>query len=440
MPAGSATPVSPVRVGVVSFHSSTETRAILHAVRSLGHEPVWLREDNTRTWIHDGRIRFRPDVDVVVNRLLASKADRPLDDLGLVMSYATARPVLNPPVPFLRAIHKYAAGATLAAAGLPVPTTSMAFTTTPGRGDDPIPGMAVHKPVIGTNGIGLDLVEPGATAPARIDGRRVLRQEFLPPTGDQPFDVRVYVVAGRIVGAMKRYAPAGDWRTNVARGGTVEDASDQLPPAAARYATQATRVIGLDYAGVDLLHHDGNWYILEVNPTAGFKGLFAATGTNPAPYIAQLAIQRAGRTVAAGDVADLTGTLDGATPAPTSAASCTRQPGPPATRRVMVSGPRGVERATARIDARAERSRIDADLASAIGTGPRTGRHPPVPREPADHAAQEVELDIRLGNRWHTTTAAVEDRSRQDHRILVGKDLAASGSDEACGQGARSRR
>ncbi|TKX82906.1 30S ribosomal protein S6--L-glutamate ligase, partial [Halorubrum sp. SS5] len=90
-----------------------------------------------------------------------------------------------------------------------------------------------------------------------------------------------------IVGSMYRYAPEGDWRTNVALGGAVEDATDDMPEEAADTALYAAEVMGLDYAGVDLVEGYDGWYVLEVNPTAGFKGLFEATGTSPAPYIAK---------------------------------------------------------------------------------------------------------------------------------------------------------
>jgi len=47
--------------------------------------------------------------------------------------------------------------------------------------------------------------------------------------------------------------PEGDWRTNVALGGAVEDATDDMPTEAADTALYAADVMGLDYAGVDLV-------------------------------------------------------------------------------------------------------------------------------------------------------------------------------------------
>jgi hypothetical protein len=65
----------------------------------------------------------------------------------------------------------------------------------------------------------------------------------------------------------------------------LEDATESLPDAVEEIARTATAAVGLDCAGVDLIEGEDDWAILEVNPTAGFKGLFQATGRSPAPVI-----------------------------------------------------------------------------------------------------------------------------------------------------------
>jgi RimK family alpha-L-glutamate ligase len=419
-------PPTGIRVGVLSFHNSKETKAILNAVRALGHEPVWLREENTRTWTTDGQVHFDPDVDVVANRLLTTKASHPLDDLGVAASYDAARPVLNAPDAVLRAVHKYGAAATLAAAGLPVPDAYMAFAHQTINEDTPVDGRTVHKPAIGTNGGRMTVVEADEAVAPTVARRRAFLQQFFDAGEARPFDVRVYVVGDRVVGAMKRYAPAGEWRTNVALGGEVEDFTDALPEAAAGLARRATEVLGLDYAGVDLLQRDGEWYVLEVNATAGFKGLFEATGVSPAPAIARLAIERAEGRVDDDRVAELATTLDDSVP------ECRPEPAaPPATpetvgytERVVVSGGGALEHAVAKADTGAQRTSIDVDLAAAVGAGPlvdttrvrsgttRTGTKRPL-----------VDLSILVGDRWHTTTASVEDRSHMRYPVLLGRDV-----------------
>ena len=54
------------RIGVLSPHNSKETKAILNAVRALGHEPVWIRDENVASWIEGGRVRLSPRVDALV--------------------------------------------------------------------------------------------------------------------------------------------------------------------------------------------------------------------------------------------------------------------------------------------------------------------------------------------------------------------------------------
>jgi hypothetical protein len=116
---------------------------------------------------------------------------------------------------------------------------------------------------------------------------------------------------------MNRYAPEGDWRTNVALGGDVEDATGTLNDEVETIAKRATDVVGLDYAGVDIVEGEDGYYVLEVNPTAGFKGLFKATGRSPAPHIARLAIERAGGDVEGEKVYELSSVLDDSPPSAT---------------------------------------------------------------------------------------------------------------------------
>lgn len=416
-----------VRVGVLSFHNSKETKAILNAVRALGHEPVWLREENARSWIEAGSLRFDPDVDVVANRLLTTKAAQPLDDLGIATSYAASRPVLNPPPVVVRAMHKYGAAATLTAAGVPVPDAYIAFThRTINEGNRLTSEKAVHKSAIGTNGDRMTVVDADDTVSPLIARRRAFLQEFIGTDAERSFDVRAYVVGDRIVAAMKRYAPADEWRTNVAVGGAVEDFTDNLPAEAARLSREAADVLDLDYAGVDLLCRDGAWYVLEVNVTAGFKGLFEATGISPAPHIAGLAIERAGGRVDSDRVAALSTVLDDSVPECKPALN----PEPEEltmigyTERVTVgAGQRAVD-VVAKSDTGARRTSIDFDIAAEIGAGPivdtvyvksgsRTGRQ----KRPL------VEIDVKIGDRWQTVTASIENRSHMSYPVLLGRDV-----------------
>ena len=82
------------------------------------------------------------------------------------------------------------------------------------------------------------------------------------------------VAGGRIVGAAKRIAPPGEWRTNVALGASVVTA--EPPPVAAELALAAARASGLDLVGVDLLPTGpGGYCVLELNGAVDFRPVYA---------------------------------------------------------------------------------------------------------------------------------------------------------------------
>jgi RimK family alpha-L-glutamate ligase len=423
-----ATDGSGVRVGVLSLHNSKETKAILNAIEDLGHDPYWLREENTAVRLDDGAVELEPDVDVVANRLLLSNTEQPSEALGLAKIYDSVRPILNGPSAVMTAIHKFSTATALADAGLAVPDALLALSNDRlNDGRDDFGEEAVYKTAIGTHGGGTWKVGPDEPVNPRVGDRQAFLQELIERDEGQHRDLRVYVVGDRIVGAMNRYAPKNDWRTNVALGGDVEDATERLPREVANMAREAADVVGLDYAGVDLIEgHDG-WNVLEVNPTAGFKGLFKATGRSAAPYIAQLAIERGGGTVDEARVEDLTVSLDDSVPACKPRPKDTRPSEPVVigyTEEVIVSGTSGSKTVVAKSDTGATRTSIDTRLAAEIGAGPiksiarvKSGSSKSARSRPV------VDVVVGVGGNRHTVTASIEDRGHMDYPVLLGRDI-----------------
>jgi len=106
---------------------------------------------------------------------------------------------------------------------------------------------------------------------AWYDATRALAQKLVAPRG---YDLRIVVAGGRVVGAVKRIAAPGEWRTNVALGARREPVS---PPEEARMiALGAAAAVGGDLVGIDLLPSDlGTWVVLEVNGAVDFNGMYA---------------------------------------------------------------------------------------------------------------------------------------------------------------------
>jgi RimK family alpha-L-glutamate ligase len=418
----------PVRVGVLSLHNSKETKAILNAIEDLGHETEWLRRENTAVAIKNGEVRIEPEVDVIANRLLLSNTEEPAEGLGLATTFNRLRPMLNQPGAVLTAIHKFATAVTLADWNIKVPDALLALSN--GRlnqGRERFGEEGVYKTAIGTHGGGTWKVDLTTPVNPKVGNRQAFLQSFVEHGEGPPRDLRVYVVDEQVIGAMNRFAPEGEWRTNVALGGDVEDMTGELPTEARETALYATEVIGLDYAGVDLIEGKDGWYVLEVNPTAGFKGLYQATGHSPAPYIARLAIERAGGTVDDDRVRDLAATLDDSTPSAKPPSAATQAEDTPLIgyiEEVVVSGTSGSQTTLAKSDTGATRTSIDTSLAAEIGAGPiksmtrvRSGS------TKGGKARPVVDLVIGIGGRQHTVTASVEDRSHMDYPLLLGRDI-----------------
>ena len=418
----------PVTVGVLSLHSSKETKAIINTVNELGHEGVWLREENLVVNIKDNGIVVEPNVDVIVNRLLLSKTEQPSELLGLAKSLGRLRPMLNRPENVLTAFHKFATATAMGDTDVRIPDALLALDADRLNdertrfGDE-----VVYKTAIGTHGGGTWKIGPGETVNPRVGDRFAFLQELIEQNEEHRHsDLRVYIVDDEIVAAMNRYAPENDWRTNVALGGDVEGV-EEVPEEAAKMALEAADILGLDYAGVDLVKGVKGWYLLEVNPTAGFKGLFKATGVSPAPQIAKLAIETGGGEVDDETVERLSAVLDDSMPPDVprrrpSAREDRKTIG--YTEEVLVSGTSGTERVVSKSDTGASRTSIDTRLAAKIGAGPiKSMTKVKSGSVKGGKARPVVDIVVGIGGDRHTVAASLEDRGHMEYPLLLGRDI-----------------
>jgi len=152
----------------------------------------------------------------------------------------------------------------------------------------------VMKLLSGTQGIGVILAESMQAIEATLDtlwslGQDILLQECIKESVGR--DVRVIVIGGRIVAAMRRQARIGEFRANIHRGGV--GTAVKLTSDYERAARRAAKIVGLEIAGVDLLESNEGPKVIEVNSSPGLEGIEAATGVNVAreiiDHIAQVA-------------------------------------------------------------------------------------------------------------------------------------------------------
>jgi len=186
----------------------------------------------------------------------------------------------------------------LSRAGLGLPKTVF---TNYSKDTDDILNAVGGAPVIiklleGTQGLGVVLAENKKAASSVIEAfhglkARVIVQEFIKEAGGA--DIRAFIVNGEVVGAMKRQAKEGEFRSNLHRGGSSQVI--KLSRKEKTAAITAAKKMGLGVAGVDMLQSSRGPLILEVNSSPGLEGIEKATGVDVAGKIVEFLEQNSGK-------------------------------------------------------------------------------------------------------------------------------------------------
>ena len=191
--------------------------------------------------------------------------------------------VLNPASAIERCADKFYTCSLLEDAGIPAPRTIVAE-----KYKDAMKAFLelkdiVVKPLFGSLGVGMLRVNERDLAyrlfTALDFGRNVyFIQEFIPHENQ---DIRTFVLGDEVIASMKRLGKS--WKTNVARGASIQahGLGDELKDICVR----AAKVVGCEYAGVDLIERAGGFNVVEVNSIPGWKALQSVANTNIAGKI-----------------------------------------------------------------------------------------------------------------------------------------------------------
>ncbi len=141
----------------------------------------------------------------------------------------------------------------------------------------------VFKQAKSSYGMGVKLAENAEQVKNFIRGTKedMLLQEYVKESHGR--DLRVNVVGGKALCAVERSSDG--FCSNVLQGGKMTAA--ELTEDAAKLAVTATKAVGADFAGVDLLFRDGGYTVCEVNTSAHFGTVKEVTGINLADAIAE---------------------------------------------------------------------------------------------------------------------------------------------------------
>lgn len=113
----------------------------------------------------------------------------------------------------------------------------------------------------------------------------IIVQEYLPIE----YDIRVLVVGYQALGAVRRYIPEGDFRSNLSLGAKGESIAltEEMKSMAEKIAQRTKNCI----LGVDFIEHNGQLYILEINECAGFGKFMKYSGIDPMKELVSYLVQ-----------------------------------------------------------------------------------------------------------------------------------------------------
>ena len=200
--------------------------------------------------------------------------------------------VMNSTYPFRRSRDKYATQYTLHAADIPIPTT---FTTESlARAYEMTEEMlpVIFKPILSSMGRGsmkfndTDLAFNAYKMLDRLYAPMII-QGYIQTPGR---DIRVFIIGDECVGAVYKYIPEGQWKSNLAQGGKMVE--EEMNPEIIELGFKAARAMGLDYCGVDILESPEGPVVLEVNAAPGWQGLKEATSKEIAELIVRYGVEQ----------------------------------------------------------------------------------------------------------------------------------------------------
>lgn len=269
-----------MKIDVFSQEGTDGAKAISNCIESFGHKSDVLYPDNM-LFSSTEEYGATNNMDALVNWKIITG-----DDMKYLTHMKLAEnnvPIVNSSDAMMIAIDKSATASLLSQNGIPTPN----FTYS--SNEDMFPEFKdkmVYKPNMDNGGSGVEIVK----STSEIDNGGLV-QPYLEMKDNQS-DVRVAVVGDNAVSSYRRVSPQNDFRTNGGIGGTSKEyePSEDMK----QLAVKATKTVGLDCAGVDIMNVQDSMYVIEVNAPFYLTGVWKANRHNVGADIARLALEKIG--------------------------------------------------------------------------------------------------------------------------------------------------
>ena len=256
-----------------------------HNVRVVDYMRCYMNITSRKPTVYYGGASLEK-VDAIIPRIGASNT---FYGTAVVRQFETMNCFcVNPSIAISNSRDKLRSMQILAEAGINMPVTGFASHTKDIEGVIESVGSTplVMKLLQGTQGQGIVLAETRKAAESVMSAFRqldadIMVQEFVKESSG--VDIRAFVIGSKVVAAMKRTAPQGEFRSNLHMGATVEKIV--LTNEEVQVAVRAANILGLSIAGVDLMRSDRGPLILEVNSSPGLQGIETCTKLDVAKQI-----------------------------------------------------------------------------------------------------------------------------------------------------------
>lgn len=299
----------PLKIGILTFHGGRprlglDDLMIAHAARKMGHNVKtyftkhfqFTFNNNELGLLYKSKTFNPPDVIITRPNILVDV------DLHLaIVKHLQLMGVrlFNKSLSISRAKNKLRTFQILAHHNLPIPKTVVLNNV---EYIDRSIDMLGSFPLImklsqGSFGNGVSILESKRSMRSMLDlviassqtrTPHILIQEYVREA--KGTDMRVFVVGGKIIAAMERKAPRGEFRANFQKGGSV--ALVDLTPEEKKISLAAAEVLGLEVAGVDIIRTQSGPKILEVNSNPGTQGITLASGVDVSAAIVEYAVEK----------------------------------------------------------------------------------------------------------------------------------------------------
>ena len=290
------------KIAIFTDDAGWHGKQLQHAFKNLGYDSIFVSLTNCRFNLENQKLpifipEFEAELPVAV--FVRGVPGGSLEEVVLYLDFLHALKILGIPVyndanAVERSVDKAMTSFLLHQAGLSTPPTWVLRDRNAAlelvKNELSNGNFVISKPLFGSQGEGIRRIEKMTDLPWLTSSHGVYYlQRFVQCAGNGFSDYRVFVINGEVVATMRRRGKS--WLNNVAKGARCEqiEPTDEM----INLAIQATKLLKMDYAGVDILEDiAGNLNVIEINSVPAWKGLESVCDVTIAELLARDLIKR----------------------------------------------------------------------------------------------------------------------------------------------------